>query len=598
MGVLDPLYRQSTEAFLSQFDFQTQERLKRRISQLSEELDGAEAKAAQLAKEVVSNEALADGLLRTLRATAEARDELTQALGDERDTHVREQEELRRQVREGAAELGAQARHLETELELARMHCGQVQQDLDYSRVLLQQKSHELEAAQRLYEDSRRLAQEQAEALNQARAETLDALRQLDVVRAALQAEPAADVRPAPPAAAQAVPLAPQAVSPERSLEDVVAAVKMAALASVEAFERSLEERSQQQLLLLRRSLEAEIVELQSARLTLDEERRGMLVRAEARSGDADAAVMTAGLASIEAFEKSLAERSQQQLDLLRRGLEEELSELQSARQALDEERRVLLAEAAARSRRTGPGRKRRALLLVTAVAAVAGACWALMGVGSRDYAVPFSHASALVWQGDSLWAADWLTETVFRLQLEDGRLRVARRYPLPGIHITGMTLAGGFLYTADPWSDRIEKRRLDDALSVERSWPSPGPNLSALAFDGRYLLSAAVRPGRIYQQALDDNLEVLNTFSVPAEIIGMAAGSAGLLTADSASRLVRRHRADSALSVLESFGLSELDNGAKPFASFTQRQDSVWFGREGSAVLHQRPLRRFSRRR
>ncbi len=245
------------------------------------------------------------------------------------------------------------------------------------------------------------------------------------------------------------------------------------------------------------------------------------------------------------------------------------------------------------------PERRRRWGLYAAAVWSVAAiAVCLLYPVAGRDHTVPFSHPSALVWQGDSLWVSDWVEQCVFRMTLDGGTLRVVRRYPLPGSHITGMTASGSFLYLADPWQGTIEKRRMDEALTVEKSWPSPGANVSALAHDGRYLYSASVKPGRLYQHASDDTLGVLNAYFAPADVVGIWADQDAIWTADGQSRHILRHRRDQSLSVMGAYTLDEVELGPKAVSSFTRQGPMLWIGRDGSNVLLERPWWLFSSRR
>ncbi|HBL18752.1 MAG: hypothetical protein A2X36_05160 [Elusimicrobia bacterium GWA2_69_24] len=227
-------------------------------------------------------------------------------------------------------------------------------------------------------------------------------------------------------------------------------------------------------------------------------------------------------------------------------------------------------------------------------VAAAGIAAW-LHPVSGRDYKVPFSHPTALVWQGQTLWAADWKEETVYKLRRTAGGIKEEARFPIPGTHITGMAVVGETVYIADSWRRVIQRRRLGEGgLKLEQEWPSPGGTPSALLSDGTQLWSADMGERRIYRHALNDSLTVLESFPVEHAPIGLHADAERFWSADATSRLVFRHRWDQTLSLLGAYGLTELMEGKTPLSAFTMRGSEVWLGRDGGDSLIARPLWRF----
>ncbi|MDE2293776.1 MAG: hypothetical protein KGL53_17095, partial [Elusimicrobia bacterium] len=215
-----------------------------------------------------------------------------------------------------------------------------------------------------------------------------------------------------------------------------------------------------------------------------------------------------------------------------------------------------------------------------------------------RDFKVPFDHPTALVWQGDVLWAADWKEQAVFRLAYKDGVLRATNRYALPETHVTGLAVNGADFYVADSWRRQIQRWRLDgDHLLFAAAWPSPGPQPSALFFDGTSLWSADSQEMRIYRHALDDQLSVLSSYAVRFPVVGLWADAQRFWSADTAYRLIHRHRYDDVLSLVASYGLRELDDGRAPLSAFAMRGGQVWLGRDGEGTLLERPLSLFSPR-
>jgi len=105
---------------------------------------------------------------------------------------------------------------------------------------------------------------------------------------------------------------------------------------------------------------------------------------------------------------------------------------------------------------------RRRALRLLgwgltAAAALICAGAWFLWAQG-RNYPIPFSHPSALVWEEETLWASDWAEQSVYRMSLTSDGLAVERRYPVPGSHIMGLARAGGAFYAADSWKREIQR--------------------------------------------------------------------------------------------------------------------------------------------
>lgn len=263
-----------------------------------------------------------------------------------------------------------------------------------------------------------------------------------------------------------------------------------------------------------------------------------------------------------------------------------------------------------------GGGRVRAVLFSVLALAlSVGGAVWSLRP-SYRRYPVPFANPTALVWAGDDLWAADWRQEAIYRLRLHEGVLNVVKRWHLPGIHITGLAVAGEALYLSDSWKREILRFKVGKPLPVgegggtpapgtpdagkdlvlEATWPSPGENPTALYWDGAYLWSAD-SPHRIYQHALDESLTVLNAYPAGFQVAAIHAAVDRFWTADADRRVITRHRRDAVLSPIEVLGSAFLDGGTDPLSAFARRGDRVWLGRERTGFLVETAESRLGRR-
>lgn len=241
---------------------------------------------------------------------------------------------------------------------------------------------------------------------------------------------------------------------------------------------------------------------------------------------------------------------------------------------------------------------KRLPLRFIGAVAVAAVLAWGLRAWRSSEsnvFPVPYSHPTALVWVGESLWSADWFNQSVYEHRLRGNRLEVVRTVRLPQSHITGLAVANGSLYLTDSWKKTIERRRLDPGLTLIDTTPSPGKSPSGLYWDGRYLWSSDSAAGRFYQHDLDRPLSVLASYKSPGKSpAGVYRDAQYFWSADSDTRTLYQHRLDQELRVVAQFTLAALDEGSAALSCFTWREGRLWMGRDGAPRLMRRSLSAF----
>lgn len=201
------------------------------------------------------------------------------------------------------------------------------------------------------------------------------------------------------------------------------------------------------------------------------------------------------------------------------------------------------------------------------------------------SYAVPFSHANALVWKGDMLWVSDWYEQALFQMKVEKGAFTVVKKYPLPGSHISGMAIVDDSIILADSSKHEIQRRRLDDSLSVEYALPSPGSKPGALYYDGKFLWSSD-GGGQIYQHAPDLLLTIANTYSIPFAAVSISEDKGAIWVADAASKLFYALNKDQKLAATAAYGFKGLDESKTPLSCFAWRDGKLWVGRDGAKDL------------
>ncbi|MBI3300192.1 MAG: response regulator [Elusimicrobia bacterium] len=235
--------------------------------------------------------------------------------------------------------------------------------------------------------------------------------------------------------------------------------------------------------------------------------------------------------------------------------------------------------------------------LALAAAGALAFGLWGSGGdVQGRDYKLSHEHPTALLWTGERLWVADWVSQSIYEYRVSGEKLEPLRSVHLPDSNVTALAVAKDRLWVADAARRVIEERRLDAALSVTRSHPAPGTRPSGLFWDGRYLWSADSAAGRIFRHETEAGLAVLESFKAPGKSpAALQKDESYLWSADSESRRLYRHRLDKTLSVLSAYALPELDRGPQPLSALTIKDGEVWFARDGRASVYVRPLEAFA---
>ncbi|HAM35982.1 MAG TPA: hypothetical protein DEB40_11000 [Elusimicrobia bacterium] len=570
--------------------------LRRRAQDLQAELETVEAQAAKHQREAAANAALAEELDETLRVAAKARGELSAALAGER----REAARLEARLREIESELAARtaernSRELELDGAKAQSLSDQgVARDLreELDRLQAARSKEQQETQERLGQallEKSALAAENKElrksadelrgeaARRQERIEGL--LNQIEDSRGAAQRHfDDADLR------------LKEAEDEKASLE----AAYQRSLAKLEEARREAEAR------------EARLRELEESARSGQAESRRMMENAEAIQREGNEAMDAAQRLKTELYKQAEAEwsRLRAYAQKLERGeapagkepilpeARPEILEPAAAKEQRSSQAPVVLqspeADAPLRPEPAPAGRRLGLWLGLGLAALLAVLVWRPFPAPGQDHSMTFSHPRAMAWQGDVLWVADSSDQAVYRLRLRDGGLIEERRYDLAGLRVTGLALAGGFLYLADAGKNEVQRRRMDAGLSVEKSWPLPYQGVCALASDGRGLYAAYYGTGRISRHALDDSLSVQETYLAPASVVGMDVSGDEFWTADANSRRLIRHDKDSALAVSAVYGLPELEGGPL-ISAFAKRGGRLWLGREGSPLILER---------
>ena len=101
------------------------------------------------------------------------------------------------------------------------------------------------------------------------------------------------------------------------------------------------------------------------------------------------------------------------------------------------------------------------------------------------SFPAPAPDPQGLAWDGEFLWVADDSTDSLYKIDPEDGS--IVSSFPTPGSKPRGLTWDGNHLWCADTKSDTIYKLDTNYA-SVISSIPAPHHTVKGLTWDGQYL--------------------------------------------------------------------------------------------------------------
>ncbi|HCJ67794.1 MAG TPA: hypothetical protein DHV62_10905, partial [Elusimicrobia bacterium] len=201
-------------------------------------------------------------------------------------------------------------------------------------------------------------------------------------------------------------------------------------------------------------------------------------------------------------------------------------------------------------------------------------------------FSVPYSHPTALTFDGENLWVSSWFTQTIYKHKL-DNSFTVGGSYYFPTLHPTGLSWGDNCLWTCDPWTRKIYRHNLDTTLSIVDSYDSPGTNPSGLYWDGINLWSVDATEDRIYKHKLDERLSVITVYDSPGPSpIGIFSDGKGLWTADSETNKIYKHELDNKLTIV-GFSTPEAHQQTK-LTGMTGGSKYLWTVSEDTGKIYQ----------
>jgi CheY-like chemotaxis protein len=207
------------------------------------------------------------------------------------------------------------------------------------------------------------------------------------------------------------------------------------------------------------------------------------------------------------------------------------------------------------------------------------------------EFAIPYTTASGMGFDGKDIWVADWADETVYR-HARDDKFSVQGTFKTPGLEPNGIACDGKSLWVSHSFGGKIYKRNIDATLSVAASYGSPGASVAGLYYDGSNLWSLDFQQSKIYKHASDAGLTVAATYDSPAvHPCGMFKAGAEFYIADSSTnKIFKVSTADFSLRGI--YVLPQYENKKSHLTGITWDGKSIWTCSDGIQKVFRCPLK------
>jgi transglutaminase-like putative cysteine protease len=138
---------------------------------------------------------------------------------------------------------------------------------------------------------------------------------------------------------------------------------------------------------------------------------------------------------------------------------------------------------------------------------------WAIPGDVQSSIPAPCRTPAGLAYDGKLLWVADRITDSLYAVDPDEGR--VVRTLAAPGFDIRGLAWDGAYLWCVDAEENRISKLDPRTGLTLH-AFDSPLPTPEGLAWDGQTLWLVDGSKQTICRISTDDGTTI-QSFSAPS---------------------------------------------------------------------------------
>ena len=200
----------------------------------------------------------------------------------------------------------------------------------------------------------------------------------------------------------------------------------------------------------------------------------------------------------------------------------------------------------------------------------------------TASYEIPYSHISAITYDGKNIWITDWFGQAIYKHNL-DGKLSVSRTFHLPNIHPVGLAYDGRYFWVTDNWTRKIYKLANDENMTIISEYTSPGQSPGAIMWDGRNIWTTDAAADKIYRHNMDSGLTVSASYSSPStNPSGLAWDGKNVWSCDADANRIYLHNMDSTLSIAGMYELPEFKSNMTVLSGFCWDGRSFWACSEG----------------
>jgi len=136
-----------------------------------------------------------------------------------------------------------------------------------------------------------------------------------------------------------------------------------------------------------------------------------------------------------------------------------------------------------------------------------------------KQFPTPGRCPTGLTFAGGSLWLADRVSDSLYRINPKDGS--VVESLPAPGYQVEGLTAEGEFLWVLDAETEAVFKLNPKTGIA-ERTIPLHCGSPQGLAFDGRHLWVADYKQDRLFQVSTEDGTTITEVPSPSGDPYGL----------------------------------------------------------------------------
>jgi len=226
----------------------------------------------------------------------------------------------------------------------------------------------------------------------------------------------------------------------------------------------------------------------------------------------------------------------------------------------------------------------------VVAVALIGFSIWKFSistSLKPTGFSIPYSNPSAITWDGQNLWVADWASQSIYKHR-SDKTLSIDSVFTLVDIHPTGLVWDGDHLWSCSTMEKKITKHAPDATLTSLITFPNPLQEPTALAWDGLHLWCADGAGGKLYKlKPVGEGLNIAGVYDGAAtNPVGMFFYQNHLWVADGERGKIYEQDPNT-LAVLGIYSLEPYSSRMEQLAGMTFDGEHIWSAARKSSKIY-----------